>query len=345
MRDNHSLPQILERICQGDHLSQEEAYEQFSDFIKGKIGPIEISALLTALKAKGEVSDEILGALSVLKAYSKPFETDAKKQFQIVDCVGTGGDGYKTFNISTASSFVLAGLGVKVAKHGNRAVSSRCGSADLFESLGVNIEMEPTIAHKALLDIGLCFLYAPFYHPSIAKVRQVRSTLKIKTLFNLLGPLLNPLQPEYLLVGVYDAKYCELLAQVLQKSGAKRALVIHGCGLDEVALHGETIGYLLKDNSITPFRLRPSMVGLPIMPLSALQGGDVDYNTQACLDLLQGRGQTAYRNSVAINCACILWLVDKVSSIKEGVQMTQEIMSTAAAYEKLLALKELSHAK
>ena len=342
-----SLPLILEQICQGQHLNESQAYNQFNNFLEGKLSDIEMSALLTALKAKGESPDEIIGALAVLKKHSIPFEsaTHLKSKMKIVDCVGTGGDGQQSLNISTATAFVLASLDIKVAKHGNRAVSSKCGSADLFENLGINIEMSQIAAQKALEQVGLCFLYAPFYHPSLAKIRQVRSTLRVKTLFNLLGPLLKPIDPQILLVGVYNPKYCHLIAKVLQNAGVERALVIHGDGLDEIAIHGETSGFLLKENEITPFRISPEMAGLPYYSLSAIQGRDIAYNTNACLNLLQGKGIEAYRASVAMNTAALLWLTDKASSIKSGVEMAQNVMSTSLPYEKLIALKELSHAK
>lgn len=341
-----TLPSLLEQICQGKHLSQEQAYVQFENFLQGNVCPIAMTALLTALKVKGEAPSEILGALAVLKHAAKPFPLSLafKTEHPIVDCVGTGGDGQQSLNISTAAAFVLSSLGVKVAKHGNRAVSSQCGSADLFESLGVNIEACASNSRKALQEVGLCFLYAPLYHPAIKKMREIRSTLKIKTLFNLLGPLLNPSQPEYLLVGVYDPKYCNLIAQVL-KTCAKRALVIHGDGLDEIAIHGQTRGYLLKDNQITPFSLTPEEVGLPRYPLLAIKGQDIHYNTQACLDLLQGKGLPAFRASVAINVGAVMWLLDKVTSIQEGVQLAQQVMSSSLAYEKLQHLIEVSHAK
>ncbi|MGD9592999.1 MAG: anthranilate phosphoribosyltransferase [Candidatus Berkiella sp.] len=342
-----TLPFMLEQVCQGQHLSEAQAYGQFNLFMQGKLSAIEMSALLTALKAKGESPSEIMGALKLLRENSFTFkhQDTIKQNMNLVDCVGTGGDGQQSLNISTACAFVLAALDVKVAKHGNRSVSSKCGSADLFEKLGVNLEMKPECALKALQDIGLCFLYSPLYHPSMNQIRQVRSTLKVKTLFNLLGPLLNPLQPQTMLVGVYDHKYCEILVKVLQQTGVQRALVIHGEGLDEIAIHGKTLGYYLKENEIVPFELSPTMAGLPYYPLDEIKGKDIAYNTQACLDLLQGKGSIAYRASVAINAGAILWLQDKVTCIKQGVEMAQSVMSTNRAFEKLNLLKELSHAK
>ncbi|MBS0288108.1 MAG: anthranilate phosphoribosyltransferase [Proteobacteria bacterium] len=340
-----AFPLLLEKICQGHHLSQEQAYYQFKNFLEEKLCAIEITALLTALKAKGESPAEVLGVLDVLRQCANPFpmSQELKNQYTIVDCVGTGGDGQQSLNISTAAAFVLASLGVKVAKHGNRAVSSRCGSADLFEKLGVNIESTPQSAKKALEEVGLCFLYAPFYHPSIKAIREIRSTLKVKTLFNLLGPLLNPLQPDFLLVGVYDPKYCKLIADVL-KTTAKRALVVHGEGLDEIAIHGKTSGFLLKETQITPFNLTPEEVDLPRYSLCAIKGQDVEYNAKACLDLLQGKGQAAYRASVAINVGAVLWLIDKANTLQAGVHMAQSVMNSSLAYEKLQHLIEVSHA-
>ncbi len=210
---------------------------------------------------------------------------------------------------------------------------------------GVNIETLPQIAKKALEEVGICFLYAPLYHSAAKYVKEVRATIKLKTIFNLLGPLLNPLQTDYQLIGVYDSSICHSLAQVLNKCGTKRALVIHGEGLDEFAIHGTTTGVKLMNGEISEFILTPEDVGLKRYPLSSLKGGDVKHNAHQFIQLLKGNGADAYRASVALNAGALLWLVDKASSIKEGSDLIQAILSTDLGLKKLEHLIQVSHAK
>ncbi len=214
-----------------------------------------------------------------------------------------------------------------------------------WSHFGVNIEAPPQIAKKALEEVGICFLYAPFYHSAAKHVKEVRSTIKLKTIFNLLGPLLNPLQPEYQLIGVYDPKLCLPMARVLNRCGVKKALVIHGEGLDEFAIHGVTTGVKLVNDKMSNFTLSPEDVGLKRYPLSSLKGGDVQHNTKKFIQLLSGNGTDAYRASVALNAGALLWLVDKSSSIKEGVDEIQSLLNTDLGLIKLKQLIEVSHAQ
>jgi anthranilate phosphoribosyltransferase len=308
---------------------------------------IEMAALLTALKAKGETCDEIVGAVKALRHAAHPFpEADAlKRQHIIVDCAGTGGDGQHTLNISTAVAILLACCDVKVAKHGGRAVSSKCGAADILEKVGVNIECPPENAKKALEEVGTCFLYAPHYHTGARKVADVRQSLKIRTIFNLLGPLLNPLHPEYQLIGVYHPSLCRPFARVLQELGLKKALIVHGAGLDELAIHGPTQGVLLSHDNITDFTLTPEQVGLPFYPISTIKGDDVTHNSNAFINLLSGNGTAAYRACVALNAGTLLWMLEKVASIKDGVGIILTLLNTDLGLLKLNHLIEVSHAK
>lgn len=341
-----SLSSKLEAICQGMHLNTQQSQLHFNHLISGDYSAIEIASFLTALKAKGETIDEITGAVNALRNKALPFP-DAlplNKAYTIVDCVGTGGDGHQTLNISSACAILLSCAGVKVAKHGNRSVSSRCGSADLFEGVGLKLEISPHLAKRSLEEVGLCFLYAPYYHPAMKLVREVRNNLKIRTIFNIIGPLLNPLQPDYQLMGVYDPNLCYPLAQVLKKIHVRRALVVHGEGLDELAIHGSTTGVLLRDGEITEFCLTPEEVGLKRYPLEAIKGGDIAHNVQCFVDLLQGKGLAAYRDSVALNAGATLWMLDKVPSIIEGVTLIQELLDSSKGYCQLQKLIEVSHA-
>ncbi len=337
----------LEKICQGQHLTIEQSFAEFSEIVTGKSSAIEIAAFLTALKSKGETIDEIMGAIQAMRQVTIPFPQaqELKQNFTVVDCCGTGGDGQQTLNISTAVGILLACTGITVAKHGNRAVSSQCGSADLLEFLGVKLEVSAQDAANTLKKVGINFLFAPFYHPGARFAKEVRSTLKVRTIFNILGPLLNPIQPDYQLIGVYTPELCKPFAQVLQLLGLKRALVVHGSGLDELAVHGPTTGCLLKDGFISDFYLTPHAAGLANYPLHALKGGETAHNAQALLDLLQGKGSAAFRASVSLNAGAMLWLIDKAISIADGVEIIQKILDGNQGFEKLQQLIEVSNAQ
>ncbi|MGE3319247.1 MAG: anthranilate phosphoribosyltransferase [Candidatus Berkiella sp.] len=336
----------LEAICQGQDLSIQDTADYFNEILCGKLNDAQMSALLIALKSKGESINEILGALQAMQqnALSFPCLKELRSNHPIVDCVGTGGDNQQSLNISTPSSIMAAAMGLKVAKHGNRAVSSKCGTADLLEGVGVNITMSAHIAKKTLIETGFTFLFAPHYHSATQNIKAVRAALKTRTIFNALGPLLNPVMPDTLLVGVYHPSLCQRFAHVLKAQRVQRALVVHGQGLDEMAVHGVTTGELLVDDSIYPFTLTPEAVGLSRFELTSLRGDDLHFNRQHFLDLLQGKGQTAYRCAVALNTGTLLWLAEKVSSITEGVTLTLQALETDLGFECLQHIIEVSHA-
>lgn len=337
----------LDAICQGVDLSTEEAANYFNEILCGKLSPIQITALLIALKSKGESVSEIQGAVNALRQNALPFPClkELRVSHPIVDCVGTGGDNQQSLNISTPSAIMAATMGLKVAKHGNKAVSSKCGTADLLEGVGINITMTPQVAKKTLIETGFTFLFAPHYHRATSMVKEVRSSLKTRTIFNLLGPLLNPTLPDILLVGVYHPSLCERFANVLKLQGIRRALVVHGQGLDEIALHGPTTGSLLVDDTLHPFILTPEEVGLSRFELASLKGQDLPFNRKHFLDLLQGKGHTAYRYAVALNTGTLLWLAEKVPSIAEGVALTLAALETDIGYQLLQHAIEVSHAQ
>lgn len=337
----------LEQLCTGNSLSALQAQTYFEALLQGKLSEPEIAGLLVALKAKGESPTEIIGALKAMRQHAVPFPSLSAlhAQFTIADCVGTGGDNQHSLNISTPSAIMAATFGLKIAKHGNRAISSQCGTADLLESVGINITMSPEIARKTLIETGFTFLFAPHYHPAMQMIRKIRTALKTRTIFNLLGPLLNPTDPHTLLIGVYHPALCQLFAEVLRLQGTRRALIVHGQGLDELALHGPTTGALLVDNHIHSFTLTPEQAGLQRLSLAAIQGGDVAFNQQHFLNLLKGHGSKAYRFAVALNTGVLLWLTEKAPSIRDGVNLVLNVLDSDVGYQLLQKIQEVSHAQ
>lgn len=323
----------------GQPLSFSQAEQFFSAVVKGDVEPVHLTALLVALKMRGETADEIAGAASALRAAATAFPQQLAGS---IDCCGTGGDGSNTINISTTAAIVGAAMGLKVVKHGNRSVSSRSGSADLLEQLGVNIQMPPQQAAHALEQANCSFLFAPQYHAGIKHAMPVRNALKSRTLFNLLGPLVNPAAPDYQLLGVYDAKLCRVMAQALQQLGVKRAWVVHGSGCDEVALHGTTYVCELKDGELSEFSLTPDDFGVALTPLSALAGGEPAENAAATLAILQGEGQYAHKAAVAINVAAMLKIAGMGDDLKINTRAVLELLSSNKAFTTLSNFKQLS---
>lgn len=323
----------------GQPLSFSQTEQFFTAVVKGQVEPVHLTALLVALKMRGETADEIAGAASALRAAATKFPQQVSGS---IDCCGTGGDGSNTINISTTAAIVSAAMGLSVVKHGNRSVSSRSGSADLLEQLGVNIQMTPQQAANALLQANCSFLFAPQYHAGIKHAMPVRNALKSRTLFNLLGPLVNPAAPDYQLLGVYDPKLCRVMAQALQQLGVKRAWVVHGSGCDEVALHGTTYVCELKEGELSEFSLTPDDFGVAVTPLSALAGGEPADNAAATLAILQGQGQAAHNAAVAINVAAMLKIAGLGDDLKVNTRAVLELLGSAKAFTTLSQFKQLS---
>lgn len=330
---------ILEQLYQGKSLSLAQSQQVFKQIISGDVEPILLSALLTALKIKGETPEEIAGAALALKAQALPFPSP---QYPFLDSCGTGGDGANTINISTASAFVSAACGIKVAKHGNRSVSSKSGSADLLEALGIKLDMSPEQSRQCLDQFGLCFLFAVQYHQGVRFAVPVRQSLKTRTIFNVLGPIINPASPKIQLMGVYDKALLEPIAQTLKLIGVKRALVVNGSGLDEIAIHGPTDIAELKDGVITTYRVTPQQMGISSYPLSALEGGDASHNATLITALLKGQGQAAHQAAVAVNVAATLLLSDRVTSLAEGVRIANDVINSGRAYRIVEQLAQAS---
>lgn len=330
----------LEQLYRGESLDQPTMQALIARVVAGEADPLQLTALLVALKIKGETPFEIAGAASAIRAAAAPF---AKPAYAVADIVGTGGDGHHTLNISSTAMLAAAAAGVKVAKHGNRSVSSKSGSADLLEALGIKLAMSAEVARKALDELGCCFLFAPVYHSGFRHAGPVRAALKTRTLFNVLGPLVNPAHPEYMLLGVYSPALVEPIAEALALLGVKRALVVHGSGLDEVAVHGDTHAVLVDDGKLTPMVITPELMGLNRYPLSALVGGDAEHNAALTRAILDGRGDSAHVAAVAANAGALIYVAGLADSLHSGVAKAQQVMASGAAAALVQRLAEVSH--
>jgi anthranilate phosphoribosyltransferase len=333
-----ALP-ILEKLYQQKNLSQQESEDFFTDVVGGHVDDITLSSVLTALKIKEETPEEIAGAASALinnaTAFSSPDGIFA-------DIVGTGGDGHNTINISSAAAIVAASCGLTVAKHGNRSVSSKSGSADLIEGFGMNLMMEPNIARQCLDEASFCFFFAPKYHAGIKHAMPVRNTLKTRTLFNLLGPLANPARPTHMMIGVYTPELIKPFAETLHLLGYKNALVVHGSGLDELALHGPSQVAELNHGNIEYFTLSPSDFGLENHPLKSIEGGEPEQNKQLIEAILKGSGEIAHQSAVAMNAGALLKLAGLAESYQQGAQMAIDAMKSGQALSTILSAAKIS---
>lgn len=335
---------ILNQVVDGNALSQTQSEYFFEQVLQGNIAPAMLASFLTALKIKGETPAEIAGAATAIRCAATAFPmTEALSGENITDCVGTGGDGANTINISTTAAILAAACGIKVAKHGNRSVSSMSGSADLLEALGVNLNMSPAKASECLEKTNLCFLYAPAYHSGFKHAAPVRKSMGIRTIFNILGPLVNPAKPKVMLLGVYIPQLLEPIAQALLLTGVKRAMVVHGSGLDEIALHGDTQAIEIKEGKLIEHTLSPSIFGLKSFDLDAIKGGTPEENAQFIKLILAGKGKEAHNNAVIINCAALLYLHNKADNLKEAAIIAASVLASGKAQQTLEALVSLSN--
>lgn len=331
-----SISEKLEKLYRGENLHHDETHEIFQALLKGEMNEASISALLIALKCKGETPQEIAGAAQAMRE-ACDFPDLA---FETMDCCGTGGDGSNTINVSTIVSFVLAAAGVKVVKHGNRSVSSKSGSADVLEKLGIPLAQDPQLAIKALESVNFCFLFAPHFHSGVKYAMPVRKSLSTRTVFNLLGPLVNPAQPKFQMMGVYDASLCKPLAETLQQLGCERALVVNGQGLDEITITGTTHAAFAAEGKVTEMTIDPKDVGLPVFVLSEIKGADAEYNTQRLLAILKGNGSAAENAVVALNAGTALWINNNAPTWQDGYQQACDLLSNASAYQQLIAIQD-----
>lgn len=335
------LRTILETLCARQDLTRDESRAVFEAIVAGALADVQVAGLLVALKAKGEVPAEIAGAAEALRAAAVPFPVDDDRP--LVDTCGTGGDGAGTVNVSTAVALLGAELGLAVTKHGNRSISSRCGSADVLEAAGVRIDAPPEVARRCLAEHGFCFLFAPAYHAGMRNAMAARRGLGVRTIFNLLGPLANPAHPRVQLMGVYDPALCEPLAETLALLGCEAALVVHGDGLDEIALHAPTTAALLRHGRVRMLELDPTALGVGSWPRGALAGGDAAANAVWLRALLAGEGAPAHNAAVALNAGALLWLAGGADELVEGVARARAALLSGRAAERLAAVAETSH--
>ena len=305
----------LRHALNGAVLDQEQARSVFEQMSLGELSDIEIAAFLGALHARGEQPSEIAGAAEAFRQAAQSFSTDATG---IIDVVGTGGDGVGTINVSTASAFVAASMGLKVAKHGNRAVSSKAGAADLIEAAGIPLDLSPASSAQLLERTGFCFLFAQKYHPAMRFVAPVRAALKNPTIFNLIGPLVNPAHLSYQVLGVGKRELLDDVAQALASLGLERALVVHGSGTDEFAVHGQTEVREITREGVSSYTYTPEELGITPAPLSDLIGGDASDNLRLITDIFNGSGVPAQRDAIAATTGAMLYLAGKVPSLSEG---------------------------
>jgi anthranilate phosphoribosyltransferase len=325
---------FLEKAASGSALSEDEAREAFICIMQGGVSEIELAGFLVALKARGETVDEIAGAVSAMRTFMVPVTAPEGA----VDVVGTGGDAKGTFNISTASAFVLAGAGVPVAKHGNRAVSSKSGAADVLEKLGVNIKMPPERAAYCFERAGLAFLWAPTHHPAMRHAASVRQGLRLRTVFNLLGPLSNPASTKRQLIGTYSALWLMPMAEVMQRANAVHVWVVHGAdGMDELSTTGTSHVIELKDGKLSQFDIHPRDAGLTEASLSDLQGGTPEDSALAMRALLRGK-RGPFRDIVLLNAAAAFVVAGRALSLKEGVILAAASIDEGRAEKALDAL-------
>ncbi len=326
--------QLLEQLYSGHSLSTSESTALFNAVIQGELSNEQIAAMLIALKVRGANTEEITGAVAASLQNAKAFP---HPNYSFADIVGTGGDGQNTINISTASAIVAASMGAKVAKHGNRSVSSKSGASDVLTALGVNVNVTPEQARQALDEIGVCFLFAQQYHSGFRYVAPVRAALKTRTIFNILGPLINPARPTYHLLGVYAPELVKTYAETAVALEHQHSFVVHGSGLDEVALHGETQVAEIKNGKIEYFTLTPEDFGLKTQSLESLRGGEPQENAQMLTALLQGKGKTEHANAVAANTALLLKLFGH-NDLKQNVQNVLTHLASGSAFETLQKL-------
>lgn len=326
----------IDLILSGKDLSDLEAKELMDSMMEGKLTDSQVSAVLVALRTKGESVEEITGFARAMKEKSKRVNVFNYS----IDTCGTGGDGKDTFNISTAVSLVVSAGGVTVAKHGNRAVSSKSGSADVLLQLGFNINVEPEQAENCLRDKGMTFLFAPNYHLAMKNVAGIRKELGIRTVFNMLGPLSNPADVKGQVLGVYDGKLTNTIANVLLKLGRERALVVHGDdGLDEITTTTTTTVSEVRDGKVKDYKINPEDLGIKLSKPEDLEGGDSVENADIILDILKGvKGPK--RDIVVINSAAAFYVGKKVETLEEGVKLAEKVIDSGVALEKLNDLIE-----
>jgi len=342
--------EALEKIIAGEDLSRVEAEAAMEQILSGNASDALIAALLTTLRMKGETVGELVGFATAMRRHAAPIFPAGRLRpaEMLVDTCGTGGDASGTFNVSTAAAFVVAGAGVRVAKHGNRSISSRCGSADVLEQLGVSLDQAAECVGRSIDEVGIGFLFAPAVHTAMKHASNARRELRMRTVFNLLGPLTNPAGASAQVVGVSAANFAELLARALDELGVRRAFVVHGAdGMDEISLSGQTYVTELHNGAIRRYTVVPEDFGLRRAPLDAMRGGDAKHNAEI-IHKIFGRGMlyrehSPHREIVLANASAALVAAGRAADFLEGVRLAAESIDSGAARAKLDALIRFSH--
>ncbi len=347
------IRQSLYKVVNRQDLSEEEMIKTMTEIMEGKATQAQIGAFITALRMKGETVEEITGAARVMREKALKIGSGNGlvsldrddiniDQETIVDTCGTGGDGTNTFNISTTTAFVVAGAGLKVAKHGNRSVSSRCGSADVLEELGINLNITPADVERCLNEIGIGFLFAPLLHGAMKYAIGPRKEIGLRTIFNILGPLTNPAGANVQVLGVYEPELTGTLAHVLKKLGSKSAFVVHGVDcIDEISITGETLVNELNDGEVKEYTIHPEDFGLPCSSIDSIRGGNARDNAEIVRSVLNGE-DGARRHVVLLNASAALVAAGKASDFKEGIEIAEESIDSGNALKKLNDLISLT---
>jgi len=342
------IREMIEKLVKRENLTIDEATEVMREIMEDKATPAQIASFITALRMKGETVEEITGCAKVMREKALKIKIDKDKIIDldrdeinvdyetIIDTCGTGGDGTKTFNVSTATAFVVSGAGFLVAKHGNRSVSSECGSADVIKALGINLDIPAERVKECIEQVGIGFLFAPLYHSAMKYALGPRREIGIRTIFNILGPLTNPAGANVQVLGVYNPDLTEVMASVLKNLGSKSALVIYGEGsLDEISIIGRTKISQLKDNQVKTYYIQPEDFGFKRAALEQIKGGDAVKNAQIIIDILSAKEKGAKRDIILLNAAAAFTAADAVKDFQEGIEMAKKSLDSSRALKKL----------
>ena len=334
------IKEAILKVYKHENLNYDEAYQTMDEIMTGEASEVQMSAYLTAMAMKGETIEEITASAEAMRAHCLRLLNDE----EVLEIVGTGGDGSNTFNISTTSSIVISAAGIPVAKHGNRSASSKCGAADVLEELGVNIHISPSRSLRCLKENNICFLFAQNYHLSMKYVAPVRKELSIRTIFNILGPLTNPAGASMQVLGVYEKELVEPLMEVLKNLGVESAVSVYGMdGMDEISVSDKTFVCELKDGKTMSYEISPELFGMEKCSKKDLVGGDAKENAQITMSILKGE-KGPKRNAVLLNSAAGLYVAGKVESLREGVELAAEIIDSGRALRQLENFIEFTNA-
>lgn len=336
-----TMKKAINMVVKGQNLSIDEAKETMYMMLNGEATQAQIGSFLTALRIKGETLDEIVGSATVLKEKAEHVSPNKTKDY--LDLVGTGGDGTNTFNISTTSAFVAAGAGLTIAKHGNRSISSKSGSVDVLEALGINVMLEPEKVEKCIDEIGIGFMFAQIFHKSMKNVGQARKEMGIRSIFNILGPLSNPSDAKYQVIGVFNPNLTEPFAQAMRIMGIKRAMVISGAdSMDEITLTGDTFVSEIKDDHVINYKINPEQFGIETAISEEITGGDASINAKITIDILSGT--TGHRRDIVLlNSAAALYVGGIAENIEEGIEIAKKSIDSGAALNKLKQAVEITN--